>query len=105
MNEKLKSQQCFVLRTKSSVYAMLNKCTFFVVQHACDVGSIHSKPYTKGTHIFICVFFVLPNIEREFKIKYLFYLKFMKWHIVYIVARGIVMPKSYSDIVKELWKW
>lgn len=23
----------------------------------------------------------------------------MKWHIVYIVARGIVMPKSYNDIL------
>lgn len=63
MNEKLKSQQCFVLRTKSSVYAMLNKCTFFVVQHACDLGSIHSKPHTKGTHIFICVFCIAKHRE------------------------------------------
>lgn len=50
--------------------------------------------------MFLFVFFVIiVNIEREFKILICFYLKFMKWYIVYIVVRGIVMFKSYNDIL------
>lgn len=63
-----------------------------------------SVPYTENRiqkeRMSLFVFFVIiAKPEREFKIIIRSYLKFMKWHIVYIVARGIVMPKSYNDIL------
>lgn len=58
--KNLKSQQCFVLRTESSVYAMLNKCTFFVVQHACDTENRIQKE-----RMSLFVFFVIIAKHRE----------------------------------------